>query len=155
MLAEKMGVPFLDTDELIIAREGMSIRKIVESGGWNLFREKEKAAVHVLGDTQGSIVATGGGICDDPENRAVLRAAATLFWLTADAETIIGRMLNDCRGGELRPSLARTDVRDDVTVTLGKREPIYRQIADFIVDTSGKTIDAVVDEIYGIVKGGQ
>lgn len=152
-LAERMGVPFFDTDELIVEREGMSIREIVETGGWHLFREKEKEVAKGLRVTEGSVIATGGGLFDDSGNRALLRRKGIFFWLTANEETIIERMMNDHRGEGTRPSLAHSDLRSDVVATLGEREPIYRQMADFTVNTSGKAIQAVVDEIYGILKG--
>lgn len=152
-LAERLGVPFLDTDDLIVEREGISIKEIIEAGGWNLFRKKEKELLQELQATEGSVIATGGGIFDDYENRALLQKKGIFFWLTADEETIIERMMTDHRSEELRPSLTQGDLRSDVTVTLRKREPLYSEMADFVVNTSGKALHAVVDEIYGTLKG--
>jgi len=152
-LAERMSLPFFDTDELIVEREGMSIREIVETGGWNLFREREKDVAKGLQATEGSVIAAGGGIFDDSGNRVLLRKEGIFFWLMADEETIIERMMNDHRSEGSRPSLAHRDLRSDVIATLRERKPIYRQMADFTVNTSGKAIHAVVDEIYGILKG--
>jgi len=151
-LAQKMGVPFFDTDELIVERAGISIKEIVETGGWRLFREKEKEVVKGLPAMEESVIATGGGIFDDPINRAVLRKKGIFFWLTADEETICERMVNDHRGEGFRPSLTHSDIRSDVIATLIKREPIYRQMADFTVNTSEKAIKVVVDEIYELLK---
>ena len=151
-LAERMGMPFFDTDDLIVENEGMPIKEIVDTGGWSLFREKEKEVVKDLPAMEGSVIATGGGIFDDQENRTLLRGEGIFFWLTADEETICERMVNDHRGEGFRPSLTHSDIRSDVTSTLRKREPIYRQMADFTVNTSEKAIKAVVDEIYELLK---
>ena len=151
-LAEKMRMSFLDTDELIVEREGISIGEIVKVGGWNLFREKEKEVVKGLRETKGNVIATGGGIFDDWENRLLLRKNGTFLWLTANKETIIERMMNDRKSEDARPSLTHNDLSSDIIVTLRKREPIYREMADFTVDTSEKAIDAVVDEIYRILE---
>jgi len=148
-----LGVPFLDTDDLIVEREGMSIKEIIEAGGWNFFRKKEKEVLQELQATEGSVIATGGGIFDDSDNRVLLQKRGIFFWLTADEDTIIERMITDHRSEELRPSLTQGDLRSDVAITLRKREPVYSEMADFIVDTSGKELHAVVDEIYGTLKG--
>lgn len=152
-LAERMGTPFFDTDDIIVAREGMTVEEIVKAGGWELFREREKEAVKGLQSQEGSVIATGGGILEDRGNRSLLRQIGVMIWLTADAETICERMMRDDRNGNSRPFLMHGDVMSDVLATLRKREPLYRQMADGTIDTSGKTIETVVDEIYGIVRG--
>lgn len=154
-LAEKMRMSFLDTDELIVEREGISIGEIVKVGGWSLFREKEKEVVKGLRETKGNVIATGGGIFDDRENRSLLRKSGIFFLLTADRETIIDRVMRDRRSKNVRPSLIHDDLSRDVIVTLERRKPIYREMADFTIDTSQKSIDTVVDEIYGILKAGR
>lgn len=154
-LAGKMGMSFLDTDDLIVEKAGMSIREIVEMGGWSLFREKEKEVVKGLKDSKGNVIATGGGIFDDRENRSLLRKGGIFFLLTADSETIIERLMHDRRSKDVRPSLIHDDLSRDVIETLERREPIYRKMADFTIDTSQKSIDTVVDEIYGILKAGR
>jgi shikimate kinase len=154
-LAGKMGMSFLDTDDLIVEKAGISIRQIVEIGGWNLFRKKEKEVVEGLKDSTGSVIATGGGIFDDRGNRSLLRTSGIFFLLTADRETIIERVMYDRRNRNTRPSLVHDDLSRDVIETLERREPIYREMADFTIDTSRKSVDTVVDEIYGLLKAGR
>ena len=152
-LAGRMGVPFVDTDEMIVAREGASIREIVEREGWRFFREREKEVVLELSSVEGSVIATGGGILEDGGNRMFLGQGGIMVWLTADADTICRRMMGDHRNEDTRPVLVHGDISSDIAATLGRREPLYRRMADVTVDTSGKTIETVVDEIYAQVKG--
>jgi len=146
-LSERLCLPFFDTDDLIIERAGMSIRKIVEKGGWNLFRRKEKEAIMGLSSMQASILATGGGAFENQKNGEALKKNGLFIWLTADVKTIMERMLADQNSGSQRPSLSDDEIYTETTMILKKREPTYRELADFTVDTSVKRIEGVVDDI--------
>jgi shikimate kinase len=150
-LSKVLNRPFVDTDDLITSRSGMSIREMVEQGGWDFFREREKAVVRQLPPSSGMIIATGGGILDDEENRQILKQCGICVWLTAPVETIMKRMQADRHTNDSRPALCSADDESEIAIMLARRDPIYRQAADMIIDTSNKSIDDVVGEIRRFV----
>lgn len=151
-LSGRLGLPFFDTDDLIIERAGMPISKIVEKGGWDLFRRKEKEAIEELSSMRESIIATGGGAFDDHENREALKRNGLFVWLAADVKTIMERMLADQDSPARRPSLSHNDIETETAMILKKREPTYRELADLTIDTSEKDIDPIADEICNSLK---
>ncbi|MBN2515646.1 MAG: shikimate kinase [Deltaproteobacteria bacterium] len=151
-IAERLRMRFFDTDHLIVEQSRMSIGELVNEGGWSLFRRKEKNVIRKLASTVGSVIATGGGAFEDPENREHLKRNGLFIWLHADAKTVIRRMESDQKSAHQRPSLSADDVYTEVVTTMGKREPEYRRIADFTIDTSTKSIESVVDEICTFVE---
>lgn len=151
-IAERLGMSFFDTDHLIVEQSRMSITELVNKGGWSLFRRKEKDVIKKLAATAGSVIATGGGAFEDPENGERLKRTGLFIWLYADAKTVIQRMESDDMSIHQRPSLSADDLYTEVVTTMGQREPVYRQLADFTVDTSTKTIESVVDEICTFVE---
>ena len=146
-LSERLKLPFYDTDETIIKKAGMPITEIVKKGGWDEFRLKEKEAIKELGLSGNCIIATGGGAFETLENREVLKSNGLFVWLSADVKTIVKRMRSDQKNMNHRPPLSHDDLATECSVILGKREPVYRELADLIIDTSDKGINKVVDEI--------
>jgi len=151
-LSERLGLPSFDTDDLIIERVGMSIGKIVEKGGWDLFRQKEKEVIKGLSSMRESVIATGGGVFDDHENREYLKRNGLFVWLTADVKTIMERVLADQNSLSRRPSLSSNDLETETSLILKKREPVYRELADITIDTSERNIDSIADEICNFLK---
>jgi len=147
MLSERLGLPFVDTDDLIIERAGISIREIVEKGGWDLFRMKEREAIMGISSMQDSIFATGGGAFENQKNGEVLKKNGLFIWLTADVKAIMKRMLADQNSGSQRPSLSHNDLETETSLILKKREPAYLELANLTIDTSGKRIEGIVDDI--------
>jgi shikimate kinase len=146
-LSERLKLRFYDTDEIIIEKAGMSITEIVKKGGWDEFRLREKEAIKELGLNRNCIIATGGGAFETLENREVLKNNSLFIWLSADVKTIVKRMRSDQKSMSHRPSLSHDDLVTECSVILEKREPVYRELADLIIDTSDKGIDKVADEI--------
>lgn len=152
-LAERMNRPFYDTDDWIRERSGVSVRRIVAEKGWGHFRAVEKAVVAELAALRGAVIALGGGAVLDPGNRAAVKREGTLIWLTADVPTIVARMERDGTSVSDRPPLLGKDRLGETARVLAERAPVYRSAADFTVDTTGKTVDAVVAEIDGLLTG--
>lgn len=146
-LAEKMKVPFYDTDILIVDRIGKTIREWVEEKGWESFRQEEKAIIQEISSRDPAVIALGGGAVLDPENRESVKRKGMIFWLTADVQTIIERMNTDPNNKDMRPHLSEKDWESEIKVTLTERFPIYERMADFIVDTKGKRLEDVTEEI--------
>jgi len=151
-LSERLKLPFYDTDEIIIEKAGMSIAEIVEKGGWEAFRLREKETITKLGRNTDCVIATGGGVFETEENKKTLKNKGLFVWLSADVKTIVERIRSDQKSISHRPSLAHDDLFTECSAILGKREPVYREMADLIIDTSHKDIDTVVDEICGFLQ---
>ena len=146
-LSERLALPLFDTDDLITREAGMSVGEIVQEGGWPLFRRKEHDVIRRLSSLEGSVIASGGGAFEDPENREVLKDYGLFIWLTADVKTIVERMLADRKSDDQRPPLSDGDLEAEAAAILKRREPVYRQLATFTIDTSQKGIDSITDEI--------
>lgn len=143
-LALRLGRKFVDTDHIIEADTGMSIREIFEKHGEEYFREREsEAAAKLLTYPQGEIVAaTGGGIVLRKENRLLLRKAGTVILLTASLPEILNR-IGGCAG---RPLLDKEHPLKNISAMQKEREPFYRE-HNYSFDTTGKTVNRVCDEI--------
>jgi shikimate kinase len=150
-LAEKLLLPFYDTDTLICRRTGKSVREIVADKGWAGFRKEERIVIKSLTFVNGCVIALGGGAVMDPENLKVLRTKGVFIWLDADAGTIVERMENDAATSAQRPPLSGTDSLSEAALMLKEREPIYRLLARYRVDTTGKRVDEVVEEITDLI----
>jgi shikimate kinase len=146
-LAERLGIPFMDTDKLVEAATGKTISAMIEEGGWNFFRQREKEAIRNLTSLEKSVIATGGGAVLDEENAGILKKEGPLIWLVADEETILKRMLADAATAAQRPPLSTHDLQKEINDTLAVRTPVYRRLADFSIDTALTGIDDSVEKI--------
>ncbi len=146
-VAGKLQRPFFDTDAMIQERLGKTIREIVADGGWEAFRELERSAVKELAKMEGCVVALGGGAVLDQQNVKELKWNGFFLWLTADGATIAGRLKNDGASDAQRPSLSGTDTVAEIEILLREREPVYRAVADRVIDTIGRSVDEVAAEI--------
>lgn len=141
LLARRLGRCFVETDDMIIAREGCSIPTIFATHGEEYFRAAEAEAVRLLALKRGDIIATGGGLPCREGMPEALRALGTVVWLGGDFASLYARAQ---RAGE-RPMLAgRT--RADVEALYRARELFYRQ-ADLTVDTSALGPDQVAARV--------
>jgi len=148
-LARLLGRPFFDSDRMVFAKTGRTVREIVEAGGWPAFREAEKAVIAELSALDQAVISLGGGAVMDPENVTALRERGKFVWLRADARTLAGRIRNDESGTGQRPSLTGAGTLEEVERVLAERLPVYRAVADLAVDTAGKYPEAIAAEIAG------
>jgi len=114
-LAEKLNLPFHDTDALIEARCEQTIAEIFAQHGEAYFRDLESEIVHRMADAKASVVALGGGALLRRENVERLSAAGTIVYLEVDFDTIADRIL----GGDKRPLVS-------VMPAVGARQALYR-----------------------------
>jgi shikimate kinase len=142
-LAKRLGRPFVDADLEIEREAGMSVADIFGRFGEPEFRARERRALERLCALDNAVIATGGGSVVDPRNRASMRASGIVVCLTADPDTILGRIGS---GGD-RPLLADANGREArIRSLLGERAAAYGD-ADLIVDTSRRSPEAVADAI--------
>jgi len=146
MLARRLGRCFVETDEMIAAREGRPIPEIFATDGEERFRALEREAVALLRLKSGDVIATGGGLpCRDGMMDA-LRDLGTVVWLRGDLAELYERAR---RSGD-RPMLAGRGV-DEVEALYRRREPYYRQ-AHVHVDTTGLGPDQVVARVLAALR---
>jgi shikimate kinase len=143
-LAEKLKMPFYDTDELIERGVARSIREMVAEEGWPYFRKREGEIIRELAVLREGVVATGGGAVLDQGNCGILKEQGLLIWLTADVMTMVERIRDDVTSEGRRPSLLHDTLRETEDA-LRQRLPIYRGLADLSIDTTGKSIDEIVE----------
>jgi shikimate kinase len=146
-LARLLDRPFFDSDRMIFAKTGRTIREIVEKSGWYAFREVEKTVIAELSGLDEVVIALGGGAVMDPDNVAVLGERGRFVWLRADARLLAHRMGKEKDGATQRPSLTGTGTLAEIKEVLAKRLPVYGAIADVIVDTAGKDLACIAAEI--------
>ncbi len=146
LLAESLGKRFIEMDELIEQRAGLSIPDIVDRYGWEIFRDLEEEVTHDVARRNNIVNATGGGVVTREQNIQELKKKGKLVWLQASLDTLLKRIGND----ESRPSLTGKSLPEDTAAVLAKRRPIYEQVADFIIDTNGKTPAEIAEAIVNL-----
>jgi shikimate kinase len=146
-LAERLKLPFCDTDERIESSAGRTIRELVAENGWEYFREREREIIREAAAMERSVIATGGGAVLDERNARILKKHGLLIWLMADVGTIVRRIHRDKKSSEQRPAFSDNDIVQETTDVLTKRIPVYKRLADFSIDTAGKNVNEIVDSI--------
>jgi shikimate kinase len=142
-LARLLHLEFVDSDEEIESRTGVDIPFIFEKEGETGFRKREARVIDDLSRRDGVVLATGGGAIMDPQNRNHLGARGFVIYL----HTSVDQQLSRTRRGRERPLLEQDDPRTVLESLMATREPLYREIADLTVDTDGRKVRAVANEI--------
>ena len=129
VLARQMGLQYIDLDEFIEQRQGMTITEIFDEKGEKRFRELETEALRVVAMMADVIVGCGGGTPCHGDNMALMNAAGTTVWLTTSPERITARLLLPDQKAK-RPKIAH--LPDDAVLSLVERElairtPYYSQ----------------------------
>ncbi len=144
IVAARLGCILVSTDAEIAKSTGQTIPQIVEQHGWEHFRDIESTICQELAGRDGLVIDTGGGAILRPQNVEVLKRTGKLFWLTASVETIAKRIGSDTQ----RPSLTGTkSFVDEIQDVLRERLPKYQAAADETIETEGKSVTQVADEI--------
>lgn len=142
-LARMLHMDFVDSDDEIEARTGVDIPFIFEKEGEEGFRVREAKAIEELTLKQGLVLATGGGAILDEQTRSNLGARGYVVYL----ETSIEQQLERTRRGRERPLLSKGDPREVLEALMQIRDPLYREIADLVVRTDGRRVNAVARDI--------
>ena len=142
-LARVLGQRFVDADREIEARTGASISLIFDLEGEAGFRRRESAVIAELAAGEGLVVATGGGAVLDPGNRAALRQRGTAGYLRAPLEVLIRRARRD----RDRPLLQTADPQASLERIVRDRDPLYREVADLVIETDHRSVPSVVSEV--------
>ncbi|MCB8985481.1 MAG: 3-dehydroquinate synthase [Ardenticatenaceae bacterium] len=149
LLAERLGYDFVDTDELIVERDGRSIADIFRESGELAFRQWEARVAQELSHAVGLVIATGGRMMVDEANAWALQKNGRVFCLTADPHTILARL----DGDERRPLLNVSDPEAQIRLLLAARTAAYGRFPQ--IATDGRTPEQVTDEIMMFIQGGE
>ncbi len=130
-LAQHLGLRFVDADRDIELHTGASIGTIFDCEGEAGFRQRERVALERLLADKGQVIATGGGVVLDADNRRDLRARGYVVWLQVDVPTQLQRLSRD----RSRPLLQREDREQVLHDIAAVRAPLYADVADLVFDT--------------------
>ncbi|MGB9089702.1 MAG: shikimate kinase, partial [Pseudomonas farsensis] len=143
LLAKELRLLFKDSDKEIELRTGANIPWIFDKEGEPGFRDREQAMIAELCELDGVVLATGGGAVMRAANRAALHAGGRVIYLHASVEQQVGRTARDRN----RPLLRTANPEATLRALLEARDPLYREIADVIVETDERPPRMVVLEI--------
>lgn len=150
LLAKKLRLPFIDTDQLIIQRfqkeylETLSCKQIVQKKGEFFFRELEKEILLSFSYKSPCIVATGGGIIKSPENRKAIQSLGKVIYLQVQQDILFYRFLQY----EQQPYFLKK--RGDYTsfkIEYNKRAPLYEKTAHILLDISKLSPEQTVNHL--------
>lgn len=146
-LVKRLGneYKFVEMDQLIIQKAGKSIPKIFAEDGEDKFREYEISVCEEVSKFNKIIISCGGGVVINQENIENLGKNCHIILLTASIEEIFGRIMKD--GKKSRPLIKKEDSLEEMRKLLIERQPLYESAADFIVNTSEKKTNKVIDAI--------
>ncbi len=148
LVARKLGLNFVDTDNEIEKRSGASIRNIFSWFGEAHFRSLEKDLCREIAKQEGQVVATGGGMPVDPENRRLLSSAGIVVCLKCEPQEVMRRVEN----GTDRPMLQAEHPVQRVIRLLQERESAYG-VFPFQLDTTHLSVESVVGRILAVSNG--
>lgn len=143
LLARELGLVFHDSDHEIEERTGAPVSLIFDVEGEAGFRKREAAILQELTAQEGVLVSTGGGAVCNPANREVLARRGTVVYLSAS----IRQQMERTRFDRSRPLLRDKNARQVLTRLLEERDPLYREVADIIIETDARKPRAVAADI--------
>ncbi len=148
IVAERLGKPFVDTDEEVERVSGATVAAVFALHGEAEFRRRESQVLaEVLAGAPG-VVAVGGGAVLDPANRAAMHRAGTVLWLRARPATLARRVGR----GQDRPLLAGEEGGPGAAVARidAERRPLYAEVADEVLDVDDLDADAVAERVLAL-----
>lgn len=135
---------FFDSDFEIVARTGVAIDHIFDVEGEEGFRQREINMLSELCEIPNIVIATGGGIVIKPENRELLKRDSFVVYLSSSIKQLVSRTVRS----KSRPLLEKSTNREKtIRELVEKREPLYQEVADVVIDTTGKKLYAIINEI--------
>ncbi|MBU2878531.1 MULTISPECIES: shikimate kinase AroK [Alteromonadaceae] len=142
-LADELHLEFFDSDQEIERRTGADIAWIFDLEGEDGFRLREETVINDLTDKQGIVLATGGGSIVSKNVRNRLSARGIVVYLQTTIDKQVARTQRDKR----RPLLQKDDPEMVLRELAESRNPLYEEVADYIVDTDDQSARAVASQI--------
>jgi XRE family aerobic/anaerobic benzoate catabolism transcriptional regulator len=144
LLAERLGVPFVELDREIERRSGTTLSEIFDMFGQETFRRAEREALdEVLRQHQHFVIATSGSIVTEPSTLELLLSSCLTVWVRADPEEHMKRVMAQ---GDMRPMANSARAMEDLISILKSREPLYAK-AEVALSTTGKTPEQNLAEL--------
>jgi shikimate kinase len=144
-LADELHLDFYDSDQEIERRTGADIAWIFDLEGEDGFRKREEDVINDLTDKQGIVLATGGGSIVTKAVRNRLSARGIVVYLQTTIDKQVARTQRDKR----RPLLQNSDPEQVLRDLAESRNPMYEEVADYVVDTDDQSARAVANQIIG------
>ena len=148
LASKKLGKSFIDSDHLIEERTGVRVPLIFEYEGEEGFRKRETKVLEELVTMKNIILATGGGIILEEINQKLLVKNGLVIYLKADYDLLASRLKSDLT----RPLLQGVDIKEKLKNLLKERDPIYKSISDYVIETKKKRATDIANEIEIIIK---
>jgi shikimate dehydrogenase len=146
LLAQKLGWAFIETDQEIVQKAGLSIPEIFRLKGEDYFRDIENRVIQRHVFMPRTVVSLGGGSLTHPKTRELLLKTGRLVLLSADTETLYHRLKSTSNERPLLAQLSEEERRRKIESLLKEREPVYN-LAAFRIDTTSKTPEQAAQEI--------
>jgi len=146
-LARKLKMEYIDTDQVIEGRQGLTIADIFAGHGENIFREQENKLVKELSQKENTVVATGGGTLLSSYNARILGQTGEIVCLYADSQTIHNRV----KRKNNRPLLKGKNVLSEINRLLEERKKAYNNFT-IKIDTTNLSVQEVADKIITLLK---
>lgn len=143
LLANRLRLDFIDSDHEIQARTGVDIPTIFDFEGEQGFREREKNIIDTLTGREGIVLATGGGVILNGDNRRHLSSRGMVVYLSCSPRQQFDRT----RYGKNRPLIQTENPLEKLSALFAERDPLYREVADLIISTEKRSAATVVREI--------
>ena len=143
LLARRLKLRFIDSDQELERRCGVKIPLIFDIEGEAGFRAREAQVLAELTALDGVVLGTGGGVVLSEDNRRRLAARGTVVYLRATPEDLYERVRHDRN----RPLLATADPLARLRELHAERDPLYRDVADLVVDTGKQTVLALARDL--------
>ena len=149
LLSQELKFEFHDSDKVIEERCGADIPWIFDREGEQGFRDRETSVIDELTQLSGIVLSTGGGAVIRPENRRYLGARGTVIYLCTSVEQQLARTARDRN----RPLLQTANPEAVLRKLFTERDPLYREIADIIIETDQRNPRWVIQELKRQLKG--
>ena len=149
LLARRLKRSFYDTDEQIERRCGVRVPVIFEIEGEAGFRAREAQMIEELCVLDNAVLATGGGAVLAKENRRLIAARGIVVYLHARPAQLWHRLRHDRN----RPLLATADPQKKLEELYAERDPLYREIADLVIDTGRQSVQTLAKDLLARLDG--
>ena len=147
-VAKSLGRKFFDSDKEIEKRTGASIPLIFELEKEEGFRKRESAMIKELASKENIVIATGGGAVLKKQNRDAITKHGFVIYLCAPVEQLMRRTARD----KNRPLLQTDNPKQTIKDLLKIRDPLYREVADLVIETNGFSVTQVVSKLKKVLK---
>jgi shikimate kinase len=146
-LSKSLERKFLDTDHAIEEKTGVDVSTIFELEGEKGFRSREQNFLRDLKRSQKLVIATGGGIVLNIDNRALLKKIGCVIYLRSNIKDLVLRLKDD----KTRPLIQNVNLSQKINDLFNERDPLYLAVADYIIETKNKKINDIKKEILELL----